>query len=133
MSPSCSDIADGPSPDPPSRRRAPYFLTLQDVFEEAGYTVHRAATGHEAIAAVETEGKSFSGVVTDIKLGGGPDGWQVARRARETCPRFPIVYTSGDSAHEHTANGVPDSIMVQKPFVPAQIITAISTLLTSAP
>lgn len=107
-------------------------LSLQDVLEDAGYTVHRAATGHEAIAAVETEGMSFSGVVTDIKLGEGPDGWQVARRARETCPRIPVVYTSGDSAHEHTANGVPDSIMVQKPFVPAQIVTAISTLLNAS-
>lgn len=39
---------------------------------------------------------------------------------------------SGDSAHEWTAQGVPNSVMVSKPFVVAQIITAISTLLNQA-
>lgn len=68
-------------------------------------------------------------MLTDIQLGRGPDGWEVARHARELVPEMPVVYISGDSAHEWTARGVPDSIMVSKPFVDAQIITAVSTLL----
>jgi hypothetical protein len=40
---------------------------------------------------------------------------------------------SGDSAHEHTVQGVPDSVMLQKPFAPAQLITAIATLLNAVP
>jgi hypothetical protein len=39
---------------------------------------------------------------------------------------------SGDSAPEWTSKGVPNSIMVAKPFAPAQIITAVSTLLNQA-
>jgi hypothetical protein len=39
---------------------------------------------------------------------------------------------SGDSAREWSANGVPESIMLQKPFVLAQLITAITTLLNQA-
>jgi hypothetical protein len=39
---------------------------------------------------------------------------------------------SGDSAHEWSANGVPESVMLQKPFVMAPLITAITTLLNQA-
>jgi CheY-like chemotaxis protein len=75
----------------------------------------------------------IAGLVTDIRLGGGPDGWKVARHAREAIPHLPVVYISAYSAHEHTARGVPDSIMVQKPFAAAQITTAISTHLNALP
>jgi hypothetical protein len=40
---------------------------------------------------------------------------------------------SGDSAGDHTSQGVPDSIMVQKPFAAAQIVTAVSTLINKLP
>ncbi len=36
---------------------------------------------------------------------------------------------SGDSATDWAAQGVPKSIMLQKPFVEAQLLTAISSLL----
>jgi hypothetical protein len=42
---------------------------------------------------------------------------------------MPVVYMTGHSAHEWASKGVPDSIMVAKPFAPAQIIIAVSTLL----
>ena len=68
----------------------------------------------------------------DIRLGAGPDGWAVARRARELVPTMPVVYMSGDSSPEWSSKGVPNSLMVAKPFAPAQIITAVSTLLNAA-
>ena len=70
-------------------------------------------------------------LITDIRLGTGPDGWDLARHARELNARLPIVYMSGDSSQGHSARGVPDSLMIQKPFAPAQIVTAISTLLNA--
>ena len=45
---------------------------------------------------------------------------------------MPVVYMSGDSSPEWSAKGVPTSLMVAKPFAPAQIITAVSTLLNAA-
>ena len=53
--------------------------------------------------------------------------------AREASPNLPIVYISGDSAVEHSAQGVPDSMMIQKPFVGAQVVTALATLLNAKP
>jgi CheY-like chemotaxis protein len=61
------------------------------------------------------------------------DGWDVARRAREMEPEFPVVYMTGDSADDWASKGVPKSILLNKPFAPAQLITAISQLLNGAP
>lgn len=108
-------------------------LSLQDALEYAGFTVHHVVAGPEALAAIEAHQADLSGLITDIRLGDHVDGWAIGRRARELIPHVPVVYISGDSAHEHTANGVPDSVMLQKPFAPAQLVTAISTLLNALP
>jgi DNA-binding response OmpR family regulator len=62
----------------------------------------------------------------------GPSGWEIGRRARELTPTLPVIYMSGDSAHEWSAHGVPQSIMLQKPFALAQLVTAVTTLLNQA-
>ena len=107
--------------------------TLQNLMEIAlsdeGFEVVLVSNGTKAIAELDADGARFKGLVTDIRLGAGPNGWDVGRRAREVVSGLPVVYMSGDSAHEWSANGVPESIMLQKPFVPAQLITAITTLL----
>ena len=69
--------------------------------------------------------------MTDINLKGKTDGWEVARRAREIEAEFPIVYMSGAAAADWTSKGVPNSIMLAKPFAPAQLLTAVSNLLNS--
>lgn len=108
-------------------------LHLKDALEDAGFKVHHVVDGPAAIAALEAHQADLSGLITDIRLGGDVDGWAIGRTARELIPRLPVVYISGDSAHEHTAQGVPDSFMLQKPFAPAQLVTAISTLLNAVP
>jgi hypothetical protein len=47
-------------------------------------------------------------------------------------PVLPIVYMTGDSAADWPVQGVPNSAVVQKPYASAQLVTAISTLITSA-
>ena len=75
------------------------------------------------------EGK-YRALVTDINLGREKlDGWEVARHAREIDPAFPVVYMSGDSAEDWASKGVPNSIMLAKPFAPAQLVTAVDQLL----
>jgi DNA-binding response OmpR family regulator len=59
------------------------------------------------------------------------DGWAVAQHAREIDPGFPVIYISGASAAEWPSKGVPNSIMLQKPFAPAQLLTAVSQLLNA--
>jgi CheY-like chemotaxis protein len=105
---------------------------VEETLTEAGYHVTAAATGVEALAALEEAGAGFVGLVTDINFGGPPVGWDVASRAREISPAIAVVYMTGDSAHEWSAHGVPQSIVVTKPFAPSQIAVAIANLLNTS-
>ena len=108
-------------------------LTVEDALGEAGYDVRLLSQAVDALHELEGAAEVLSALVTDIRLQGDKDGWQVARRARELNPMLPVVYMSGDSALDHSSQGVPQSVMVQKPFAAAQIVTAVSTLINEAP
>jgi two-component system OmpR family response regulator len=108
-------------------------LSVQDGLKEAGYDVRLMDNSMEALHELESAAETLSALVTDIRLGGDKDGWHVARRARELSASLPVVYMSGDSGVDHTSQGVPDSIMVQKPFAAAQIVTAVATLMNKLP
>jgi len=109
---------------------------LQTVVEEAlsdgGFESVMTSTGEHAVDLLGGSGDKYRAVVTDINLGKGKmDGWEVAKHAREIDPAFPIVYMSGDSADDWASKGVPNSIMLAKPFAPAQLVTAVAQLLNS--
>ena len=104
--------------------------SLAAALEDGGYGLAEAADAEEALAHLDSE-QTFVGLVTDIKLGSKMNGWEVARHARQTYPGIAVVYMSGDSAADWTAEGVPNSVMLQKPFATAQVTTAISTLLNA--
>ena len=70
-------------------------------------------------------------MVTDVNFGGPPVGWEVAARAREARPTIAVVYITGDSAHEWSARGVPQSTIITKPFAPSQLAVAVANLLNT--
>jgi CheY-like chemotaxis protein len=104
---------------------------LLGALEDGGYGLVEAEDGSTALEAIQN-GQALSGVITDIRLSDGPNGWEVARQARHHFPNIAVVYMTGDSAADWTAEGVPNSVLLQKPFAYAQVITAISTLLNVA-
>ncbi|HEX8402757.1 MAG TPA: response regulator [Allosphingosinicella sp.] len=101
----------------------------EHALKDGGYQVVRARSGDDAIALLEADSNRFAGLITDVNLGEELDGWRVAQRARELKPAIPIVYTTGFSSRNWTARGVPNSIVVQKPFSVDEIVAAIWTLL----
>jgi CheY-like chemotaxis protein len=108
------------------------LLVAQDALEAGGYTVIPVQLASEALGVLDSRIAELSGLVTDVRLPGGADGWEIARHARELRGDLPVVYTTGDSAADWPANGVPNSVVVQKPYAAAQLLTAISTLMTKA-
>lgn len=107
-------------------------LDLEEGLVQAGYDCVVASSGQKALDELAREPTRFAGVLTDIRLGAGPNGWAVGRHARELVADMPIVYMSGDSASEWASQGVPNSIMIGKPYALAQVITAISQLINAA-
>ena len=106
--------------------------TLEDTLTDAGFSVMIASNGTDAMTQLGDDAQGFRAISTDIRLGDGPNGWDVAQCARELVQDMPIVYMSGDSGHEWTSKGVPNSVMIGKPFAPAQVVTAVATLLNEA-
>jgi CheY-like chemotaxis protein len=109
--------------------------TIQSVIEESlsdgGFEITIASSGEQAIELMGAN-PQFRAVVTDINLGRNRmDGWDVARHARESKPDMPIIYMTGDSADEWASKGVPNSILLTKPFAPAQLVTAVAQLLNA--
>ena len=91
-----------------------------------------APSGEEAVTLLKASKSKYRALVTDVDLGRGKmDGWEVARHCREIDPAFPIIYMTAASADKWAANGVPDSILLTKPFAPAQLVTAVSQLLNT--
>jgi len=80
---------------------------------------------------LEAKGAAYNALVTDVNLGGKLTGWDVAKRARELTPDMPVIYMTGAAANEWASNGVPNSILLSKPFAPAQLLTAVSNLLNT--
>jgi len=106
---------------------------IEDALTEGGFETAIAASGEEAVTLLQSDNTRYRALVTDIKLLGTIDGWAVAQKAREIDAGFPILYMSGAHAENWASKGVPNSIMLTKPFAPAQLVTAISQLLNGAP
>ena len=109
-------------------------LSIQSVVEEAlgegGFQPAVVSSGEEALALLSAN--KYGALVIDISFGNDRiRGWDVARRARAISPELPIIYITGGGGHDWAIQGVPNSILLTKPFAPAQLIVAASTLLNA--
>jgi DNA-binding response OmpR family regulator len=102
---------------------------IKRALQDAGFRVMLVESGEKATSTFDENAGEIGGLIADVKLGGNVSGWDVARHAREVNQELPVVYVTGFYVEDWAAQGVPKSILVQKPFAPAQIITAISSLL----
>ena len=96
-----------------------------ETLRDGGFEASIASSGEDALSLLQGHKGKCRALVTDINILGKMDGWEVAQHAREIEPDFPVVYMSG------TSKGVPNSIMLTKPFAPAQLLTAVSNLMNS--
>jgi CheY-like chemotaxis protein len=107
-------------------------LLVEEALFEGGFQVVSVGSAEEAITLLKGKIGTFSALVTDIHLRDSIDGWEIARTAREIDAAFPIIYMTGAAADEWASKGVPNSILLSKPFAPAQLVTALAQLLNAA-
>ena len=109
-------------------------VLIGDALTEGGFKAEIVASGEAALKLLESGDKdAYRAVITDINLPGELNGWDVAKRAREIFPDIPIIYMTGAAADQWPSHGVPNSVLLNKPFAPAQIITAVANLLNQTP
>lgn len=105
---------------------------VEETLNDGGFEPAVVASGEEAVSLLKGHPGKYRALVTDINLQSKMDGWEVAQHAREIDPGFPVVYMSGAAAADWASKGVPNSIILPKPFAPAQLLTAVSNLLNSS-
>jgi PAS domain S-box-containing protein len=92
-----------------------------------GCTVTECANAAEALAALDGPAP-LDLLFSDIALGPGPDGTDVARHARQRRPKLPVLLTSGDPRPlaEGAASPWP---LLRKPYARGDLAAAIDAVL----
>ena len=108
---------------------APICSFIEDALSEGGFEACSVHTGEEALSTFRHGRERCRALLTDVNLGYGISGWELARQIREITPGFPVVYMTGASARDWKSQGVIGSILIEKPFAAAQLATAVSQLL----
>lgn len=99
-------------------------LMAAEALTEEGFDVIEAETGEEALEHCR---EGIADVLfTDIRLPGNVSGWDIAEICRERHPNVRVIYATGYSDSE--PRPVPDSILFQKPYLPAQVVAAVRAL-----
>ncbi len=98
-------------------------LELHEALQDAGFTVESVYSGATAMAALKCNPPWA--LVTDLDLGAGPNGFEVARYAREVSPEIPVVFISGTMGGQHPTEGVRGSNFIAKPCRGGQVVEAL--------
>ena len=103
---------------------------VRDILQDLGYRVHAAASGSEALLAVEENRLEPDLLVTDVVMP-GMGGTVLAERLRELRPGLRVLFMSGYTderlrSHGALPYGVP---FLEKPFRTADLAARVSELL----
>jgi DNA-binding response OmpR family regulator len=104
---------------------------VEEALSEGGFETDILSSAEEALTLFRGGAKTYRALVTDVGLKGRLTGWEVARQIRERDPTFPVIYITGGAADDWASQGVPNSIILTKPFAAAQLVTAVSQLLNA--
>jgi len=102
------------------------LVSTQAALEEEGYRV--VAARHSA-RALDVLARPVCALITDIRLPGPFDGWQIAREARARWPDIPVVYVTGEGEVDWARKGVPGSLLLKKPYTAGKLLAAVGRLI----
>ena len=103
-------------------------------FHALGYTVSLAASAEQALSTLETESGIFM-LFTDIVLGVGMNGLELAAEARRRRPDLKVLYTSGYVPGDVGFNNplVPDADLLRKPYAQQELVQKLAELQRRVP
>jgi CheY-like chemotaxis protein len=99
-------------------------LELVEELTSAGWAVRDSGSGEDAlkvIAQAQAAGEKMDFLVTDIRLGGAVDGWDVAEACRKAWPGLAVIYVSANPMVE--SRRVEGGMMLSKPAEMTNLIS----------
>jgi CheY-like chemotaxis protein len=101
-------------------------IATVEALKHAGYDVLGAHSAEAALRLLAEE-PTIGVLFTDIVLGRGLDGYQLAERAVALRPRLKVLYTTGYAARAREAS--PAGRLLPKPYRAAQLLREVSVLI----
>ena len=107
-------------------------VTLNQVLEEAGYTVATAKSGPVALDYLDENDCDL--VLLDVRMP-GLDGFEVLDRLNEKRPDLPVVIVTAHGTVDQAAEAIREGAenFVHKPFSPKQIRSVVAQTLAGEP
>jgi CheY-like chemotaxis protein len=96
-------------------------MDLAETLASAGFAVIESSSGEEAVSLL-LSGDRIELLVTDIRLLGTMDGWDLARSVRSICPGVPVLYVSANDFSSDLA--VDGGEFLSKPALPSAVVGA---------
>lgn len=103
-------------------------MAITDFLRDCGYRVLEAANGEEAQAILRS-GELVELMFSDINLGAGINGIELAEWTRKNYPGVHILLTSGKSDMADMADALCDRPLVTKPYSYPALVDEISQVL----
>ncbi|RVT94964.1 ATP-binding protein [Sphingomonas crocodyli] len=98
-----------------AERDAADAAALRRQLESSGCGAIVVTDAADAAGLIEAEGGSLSGLIVNVELGDGVNGWDLARRLREVNPAAAVGYVSALGHGDWAINGVPGSVLIGAP------------------
>ena len=104
---------------------------VERILTAAGHTVTEAKGGSEGLVAFRRAPPAM--IITDIVMVDG-EGIETIRSLRREAPAMPILAMSGSGLlYLHSAGRLGASATIEKPFLPAEFLETVNSLLHADP
>jgi len=112
----------------------PLRKLLTIMLQRAGHRVLSAANGNEAFELWKRSGDTIELLITDVALGGGMTGEDVARELRKRRADLPIIFASGNlpDAIGENLKAMFHAMYIMKPFSLTELSAAVESSLRAA-
>jgi len=103
-------------------------LETCDSLRDYGFKVTEVSGARGAYKVIDQH-EPLLALVTDINLGPGADGYEIARCARAVYPDLPVIYVSASPAERQLTEGVSGSKFISKPFYSRNLTEALARMI----
>jgi DNA-binding response OmpR family regulator len=102
-------------------------MVIADYLRECGYRVVEGVTADEVFVTLGA-GIKIDIVFADVHLSGNADGFNLARRIRESHPHIDVILTAGTTSAAQKASELCGDGPLDKPYHPQDVISRINIL-----